>query len=112
MIVIKIDRSPSGSIYSLRVSGHAGAGKKGEDLVCCAVSAVVQTALLGIKEVVGIKNEFVYQKGLIHWTLPEGIPEVQAENSQLILETMLVGLRSIQLGHERYLDIQDNIYYA
>lgn len=29
--------------HSLVVSGHAGAGKKGEDIVCAAVSALVLT---------------------------------------------------------------------
>lgn len=35
----------------LIVSGHAGAGEPGQDVVCAAVSAIVHTALLGLQAV-------------------------------------------------------------
>jgi uncharacterized protein YsxB (DUF464 family) len=35
----------AGLLKSCRVSGHAGAGKRGRDLVCAAVSVLARTAL-------------------------------------------------------------------
>lgn len=37
-------------IVELWVTGHAEYKKKGEDIVCAAVSAVVQTAIEGLKK--------------------------------------------------------------
>ena len=41
--MIQICYVRNGNTYRLEVSGHAGAAPIGEDLVCCAVSTLVQT---------------------------------------------------------------------
>jgi len=45
MIEIEAVLEPDGILRSCRVSGHAKAGKKGEDIVCSAVSVLMRTAL-------------------------------------------------------------------
>jgi uncharacterized protein YsxB (DUF464 family) len=44
--MIRIDAAVDGAglLKSCRVSGHAGAGKRGGDIVCAAVSVLVRTA--------------------------------------------------------------------
>ena len=37
--------------------GHTGYAEEGEDIVCAAVSSVVQTAVLGLMQLVGIDVE-------------------------------------------------------
>jgi uncharacterized protein YsxB (DUF464 family) len=46
LIDIKIIES-NGLIEEISVSGHSGAGKKGNDVVCSAVSAVIWTLIHG-----------------------------------------------------------------
>ena len=36
---------------TIKMDGHAGHGKPGEDIVCAGVSAIIQTALLGLNEI-------------------------------------------------------------
>ena len=38
-------------IDAFSISGHANAGPFGRDIVCAAVSAVVQMALMGVEQV-------------------------------------------------------------
>ena len=40
----------AGLLKSCRVSGHAGAGKKGSDIVCAAVSVLARTAIRVLSE--------------------------------------------------------------
>jgi uncharacterized protein YsxB (DUF464 family) len=44
VIQVEIRLDPQGALREFRVSGHAGAGSKGEDLVCAAVSVLFRTA--------------------------------------------------------------------
>ncbi len=55
MISIELCLDKAGLLRSCRASGHAGAGKKGEDIVCAAVSMLTRTAytvLSGRKELI------------------------------------------------------------
>ena len=44
MITIAVVLDESGLLKSCDVQGHAGAGKRGHDIVCAAVSALIRTA--------------------------------------------------------------------
>ncbi len=46
------------SIVEIECVGHTGYGVEGEDVVCAALSAIVQTAILGPKEVIKVKVDY------------------------------------------------------
>ena len=48
MITIRLWRLADGSINGFAVNGHADYAPKGQDIICAAVSAVTQAALLGL----------------------------------------------------------------
>lgn len=48
MIVVEFSE-PEGSKVRLKVSGHSGTAQKGEDIVCSAISTLVQTLAGGIQ---------------------------------------------------------------
>lgn len=52
MIEICVWRRSDGRAVRLSVSGHAGQAPRGEDIVCAAASALVETLSLGLREVV------------------------------------------------------------
>ena len=45
MIQADVVMDSAGLLKSCRVSGHAGAGKRGEDIVCAAVSVLTRTII-------------------------------------------------------------------
>lgn len=49
MIKIIIKRENENSI-EMKISGHGG-GKKGSDIICAGVSAIIQTTILGLKAI-------------------------------------------------------------
>lgn len=107
MIRVTVLRLSAGDITAFHVTGHARAAPPGEDVVCAAVSAVVQTALLGLTEVAGIPEGARCRPGDIRWSLPEAVPNEQQKKAQAILKTMVLGLKSIEAGHGRYLRVTD-----
>ena len=44
----------NGSITEVTCDGHTGYGVEGEDIVCAALSSIVQTALLGVLSIAGV----------------------------------------------------------
>jgi uncharacterized protein YsxB (DUF464 family) len=93
LIAIKVYRNRDSTVR-VRVSGHGG-GKKGEDIVCSAVSAVTQTALAGL---------LYYGKNLIKWKKKDGLLDIAISDTQdqelfsvfkTILFTMVLGLKGI-----------------
>ena len=85
--IIKID----GKIKKIKVTGHAGIAHKGQDIVCAGVSAIVQTAIIGLGE---------YLKADFDCKQSEGNLEVKLnkpdEYTETILMTMYYGLSEIE----------------
>lgn len=91
----------------LRIEGHSGAGMKGTDVVCAGISAIVQTAVLGITEVAGVQQEVMDAEGLLVTRIPlVGVPESGKKALEIIIETMLAGLREIENQYPGSLDIR------
>lgn len=82
-------RRRGGRIVRLHVHGHAGTAPHGEDLVCAAVSALVQTAALGLKELDSTAPPARVREGDLLWQGESG------EAGQIILETCVLGLQDI-----------------
>ena len=64
MIVVRIYWDNQ-AICGLSVCGHSDYSPRGSDIVCSAVSALAQTAVLALDAVVGVKPRFVRQEGLL-----------------------------------------------
>ena len=108
MITVTIERDSQG-IRAIRVHGHAGYAEYGKDIVCAAVSAVVQTALIGVERVAGCRVRRNDGPGLIEARMErpaEGLTDRWAE-AQAILETMTLGLKEIEDGRERYVRVDE-----
>jgi uncharacterized protein YsxB (DUF464 family) len=110
MIEIIVNRrQPDRSIRSFRVSGHAEFDKPGKDLVCAGVSSVTVGTVNAIEEVAGVEMECRMAKGFLSAVLPEGMTEEQERQAALLLESMLVMLRSIrETYHGNYISMKES----
>lgn len=86
-------------------SGHCGYAAAGEDIVCAAVSAVMQTAVLGVTRIAGCQAAFEMKDGELYLMLDKSVKGKQLQQAELILRTMLLGLRSIQEEYSNYLKL-------
>ena len=107
MIRIDLLSDKDGLIREFTVNGHAGYDRAGKDIVCAAVSAVVQTAVIGLTDAAGINVRHVQQNGYLRCTLPENMNAEEKKAAGLILNTMLAGLKSIQMGYPNLILIKE-----
>jgi len=98
----------NGQIKSVECDGHTGYGVAGEDIVCSALSSVVQTAVLGLLLVAGVNVDLKREeeRGYLKAVLPESLPEAQAHDCQVILSTMLCGISDLHEGFSDFIELE------
>ena len=111
MITVRLQRLPSGFLCRITATGHAGYAKKeNEDIICAAVSAIVQTAVGGLQDVAGFEPEYTLENGRIACGVPapESLDPATQEIVRVIMETTAVGLKQIELSYgSRYVHVQE-----
>lgn len=107
-----IIKKKNGNIVEISASGHTGYAVSGKDILCSAVSTLLQTACLGINKVLKInaKTKIDEKKALLSLRLPN-LEKQEMEKVQIILQTILLGLEDIAFGNEKYikLEVKDEI---
>ena len=98
MITVTVLRE-HGTPVGFTVTGHADQGEYGEDLVCAGVSAVVQTAILGIVERLKLKAGVSVNEGDTTCILDRDTGKAELEQASIVFDTMLLGLRSMQAAY-------------
>ena len=96
-------RRPDGALTGYRAQGHTGYAEAGEDIVCAAVSALTQTTLNGLQNVLKapVMFEIDDEAALLEARLTPQATEAQVEAAQLLLKTLLEGLRAIERSYPR-----------
>jgi len=105
MTRIQIFRS-GGKITGFEAKGHSGYADEGSDIVCSAISVLTQSAVMGLIDVAAIPAEYSVEDGSLSCDLPKLNAE-ERKKADMILETMLLGLRSIQEDYHGYLKITE-----
>lgn len=95
-------------IVSVKCDGHTNYGEKGEDIVCASLSSVVQTAVLGLLMVAGVELQMKRddERGLLEFTLPEKLSEIQKIQCSAILDTMFCGISDLNESFSDYIELE------
>lgn len=109
MIKVTINRTADG-IKSFEMTGHADFAKHGQDIVCAGASAVVFGSINAIEALCGVKAKVNLGKdgGYLLYTLPK-LDSDTFQRAQLLLEGMLVSLKTIELDYGKYIQIHEMI---
>lgn len=107
MIIIKVFRE-NNQMTAFELSGHAESGPYGYDLVCAGVSAVSFGTVNAIHTLCEIELNIKQadEGGYLHISIPDSIPSELRENVELLLEGMLVSLRTIEREYSRFIKIE------
>ena len=103
MISVKIFTNEGGMIRGYCVTGHSGTAKRGQDIVCAGVSALTQSALLGILEHLHRTVDYDIASGNLTMRLQE--PDDCC--TEAILRTMYMGLAEIEKISPKGIQIQE-----
>ncbi|MBE1443463.1 ribosomal-processing cysteine protease Prp [Paenibacillus sp. OAS669] len=107
MIRVTIKRRPDDRIESFRVKGHALYGDPGKDIVCAGVSAVTVGTVNSVETVAGVVMKANMKHGLLDVQVPVDLDDTESDKVQLLLESMVVMLKSIEQSYGAYITLQD-----
>ncbi len=95
-------------IVSVICDGHTNYGVSGEDIVCSALSSIVQTAVLGLLMVVNINVNLKRdeKRGFLSLEIPDNITPEQRHDSDVILNTMLCGISDLREGFSDFIELE------
>ena len=92
----------NGSVTKVRAAGHSGFAERGQDIVCAAVSALVQTAYLAVKD---LGADATYNtdedSGLFEFSV--NASGDKRHDADVILRGLLVGLEDLRGGYPKYI---------
>ena len=94
-----------GRAVGFRLKGHAEQGAYGEDIVCAGISAITQTAVLGVTEVLKLEAEATLQEGNASCILKGNVSAEEAEKASVVFKTMAAGLLSLKQAYPTALNL-------
>lgn len=112
MIQAHFHRSEDAGIYSVTITGHAGSGPYGYDLVCAAVSALSIGAVNSLAQLGGFTPDVDMDEiegGYLDVSLPGQLSDSQQKTSQILMESLLLSLRSVSDEYPDYLSIVEHL---
>ena len=96
-------RRADGKLTGYRAEGHTGYAEAGSDIVCAAVSALTQSTLNGLTNVLKapVMFDIDEQGATLEAELTPQATVEQVKAAQLLLLTLLEGLRAIERSYPR-----------
>ncbi len=108
MVEIAIIKDRSGRNCGFRCSGHAEYSEKGFDIVCSGISALTNTTVLALEQLVKLSLQIEADPDTAflecRWSNAEAVQQTQAD---LLLKTMYLGLREIQKQYPKNLSLRE-----
>ena len=107
MINILIIKSKQ-NIVTIEATGHSGYAEHGSDIVCSAVSCLLETWANGLTEVVKAETKVVVDEDLPHLsvTLTETDKE-KCKSAQVLMQTTLLGIKGVADGYSKFIKIKE-----
>ncbi len=91
-----------GVFYGFKITGHVGFDVKGKDVVCAAISAVSQSTLMGLNEVMKMDVDYEVKDGLIKCGLKSN-----NECAQFMIKTLYQTLVQLSKQYPRNVSISE-----
>ncbi len=107
MTTVKVTRV-NDKIVSVECEGHTGYAEQGEDIVCAALSSIVQTAALGLLQVAKVNAEIEVrdEDGYFKLQMPEKISSERRHDADMVLETLFLGIADLNQGFSDFIELE------
>ena len=88
-------------IVKFTAKGHSNYASLGEDIVCAGISTLIQTAILALKKMFNQDIVEILKEGNVELNIPK------QREAQLILQTIIIGLRDIESEYPKNIRIKE-----
>ena len=108
MINILVLKDNQKNIKFIEATGHSGYAEEGQDIVCSAVSSLLETLANGLTEVVKAQAEVKVDESipLLSVKLNE-TDKKKCEYAQILMQSTLLGLKGVANGYRKFIKIKE-----
>ncbi len=92
------------TICSIQAKGHSGYAEAGQDIVCSAVSSIMQMTLNGLTDVVKTKVDFAIDEDVPFMRISVDGSDKQA---QILMKSAYLSLKQIAGEYKKYIKIKE-----
>jgi len=96
LVTVHIRKDSRGRLSSFLATGHAGWAEAGSDVVCAAVSTVLQAAWVGLTEVAGLKVSGMRRRSRLELVWPAAARSRPAVRAIARTAALSLGYLSVQ----------------
>ena len=88
--------------------GHTGYATQGQDILCAALSALLQGAALGVMKVAGVDAQYRVdeKQGNLMLALPSDLEVGVRQACNVILKTLYVSVMDLKEGYSEYIEVE------
>lgn len=97
-----------GKFVGIECDGHCEYAEEGADIVCAAASSIVQTAVLGLMQVIGLNIGYQVddERGYLKAILPKDISQSDLHDADIILKTAYVGVSDLYENYSDFISLE------
>lgn len=106
MTNITFYKNDNGDIVKYIFSGHTGFDVQGYDIVCSAMSVLALTGINALESICNIDVKHEIEDGYLEVSLPENLNDSKRHEANIVLETILVGVKSTMESYPDYITLK------
>ncbi|MGD9154100.1 MAG: ribosomal-processing cysteine protease Prp [Bacillota bacterium] len=107
MVSVKLAMDRNGQYSGFVCSGHAAYAKHGADIVCAAISILIQTIMAALEEILQIPVEVEADEHAGYLKCTWVNQPDQLERIQLLLKTLVLGLTALQREYPNHISLDE-----
>jgi len=105
MVGVRFFRGPDGLIDGFVLDGHTECAPHGEDVVCAGVSALAQSILLGLVEVVKADVDFCKNEGFLECKV---LKHSDQREIQVLLNTFYLSMKRMEEDYPKFIKVKED----
>lgn len=108
MIKITIIKK-SENLMTIEATGHSGYADEGSDIICSAVSTLLQNCEKGLSELLKINHIFSLDEDIPHIIidLPENLDERSMHDAQILMRSTYLGVADLADSYPKFINIKE-----
>ena len=102
--IVKIKQN----IVTIEATGHSGYAESGSDIVCSAVSTLMQNLANGLTEVVKANAKVIVDEDIPHLSVNLCEQNVdKCKYAQILMQTTILSLKEVANGYSKFIKIKE-----
>lgn len=96
-------------ISTIEVCGHSGYAESGSDIICSAVSTLVQNCEKGLKELLNINTRYTVdiKKPYLSINIPNNLTDEKQHDAMILVNSTMLGLYDLCDSFPKYISIKE-----